>query len=172
MKKPRISIIAAIGRNRELGKDNKLLWHIPEDMKRFRELTSGHTIIMGRKTFESIGRLLPGRINIIVTRNESIDPHKFCSSKKCDVLAFVCNSLEEALDKTRKIEENEVFIIGGGQIYEQVLPLAEKLYLTIVDGTFDADTFFPEYSSLFTKKVFEEREQSEGYSYTFLELER
>lgn len=167
----KVNIIAAIGKNRELGKDNKLLWHIPDDMKRFRELTSGHTIIMGRKTFESIGRLLPKRTNIIITRDSSLDPHKFCSSENCDVLTFICHSLEKTLDKAREIGENEVFVIGGGQIYDQALPLADKLYLTVVEGTFDADTFFPDYS-VFKKVVFKQKGESGGYKYRFLELER
>lgn len=156
-----ISIIAAMDEKRGIGKDNKLPWHIPEDLKRFRALTSGHPVIMGRKTFESIGRLLPKRTNVIVTK----DP-----SYKVDG-AIVVHSLQEALDIAKQKEQNEVFIIGGGQIFQQALPLADKLYLTIVKGSFPADTFFPDYSA-FKKVVAEEKRESGGYWYTCLELER
>lgn len=155
-----ISIIAAIGKNRELGKDNRLLWHIPEDLKRFKELTSGHPIIMGRKTFESIGKVLPNRTNIVITS----DKQKAISG------AIVVHSLQEAFRQAQtKLGSEEIFIIGGGQIFEQALSIASKLYLTIVDKTFDADTFFPDYS-MFTKKTFEQKGESGEYFYTFLDL--
>lgn len=156
-----ISIIAAIGSNRELGKNNKLLWHIPEDMKRFRELTNGHPIIMGRTTYESIGRPLPNRTNIIVTR----DPDY--KAEGC----IVVHSLEEAITEAKKHEEEEIFVIGGGQIYSQAITMADKLYLTKVNGIFDADTFFPDYSD-FTRVVSSEKKQDNTYTYEFLELER
>lgn len=160
---PTISIIAAIGKNRELGKDNKLLWHIPEDMKRFKELTHGHAVIMGRKTFESIGRPLPNRLNFIVSRDPNYTPNG---------VAIVCSSLEDALEKAKEREVNEIFIIGGGQIYKEALPLADKLYLTVVDAAFpDADTYFPEYDE-FKKVTFEKEGSTKEYHYTFLELER
>lgn len=161
---PKISIIAAIGgKKRALGKDNKLLWHIPEDMRRFKEATYGHTVIMGRKTFESIGRPLANRMNFVVTRDPDYVPNG-----KIDI----CNSLEEAIEKAKEREVNEIFIIGGGQIYEQAMQYADKLYLTLVEGEFDdADTFFPDYSA-FKKKVSEQTKSSNGYTYTFLELER
>lgn len=168
---PKINIVAAIGKNRELGKDNKLLWHIPEDLKHFKEVTSGHVVIMGRKTYESIGRLLPNRTNIIITRDATYTVAG----------AHICYSLEEALEKAKTIEKEvlrqaqdgkgEIFIIGGGQIFEQALPLADKLYLTVVEGTFAADVYFPDYS-LFTKVLSEQKGESEGYAYTFLELQR
>jgi dihydrofolate reductase len=165
--KSKISVIAAIGKNRELGKDNKLLWDIPEDMKRFRTLTSGHPIIMGRKTFESIGRVLPNRTNIIVTRNKQ----QVISEKKYEGTIIV-ESLEEAIGVGRKSSgKEEIFIIGGGQIFDQALPRADKLYLTIVDASFDADTFFPEYS-MFTKVIGKEEHEFEGFKYVFLTLER
>lgn len=156
-----VSIIAAIGKNRELGKNNKLLWNIPEDLKRFRSITAEHTVIMGRKTFESIGHALPNRTNIIVTRDKNY------KAEGC----IVCGSLEEAIDLAKKTGEEEVFVIGGGEIYRQSISLADKLYLTLVDGTFDADTFFPDYSE-FKKIVFSEKHKDEKYSYTFLEMER
>ncbi len=179
MRKPKISIIAAIGRNRELGKDNKLLWHIPEDLKRFKKLTEGHVIIMGRKTFESIGKPLPKRLNIIISRHRvflSASPpskgerfsERFIQKQK--------SSFEEALkyakDYALRIGDSEIFIIGGGQVYQQAIKIADKLYLTIIDKEFpQADTFFPDYSD-FKKVVFEKTHQSGGYRYKFVELER
>jgi dihydrofolate reductase len=182
--KSTISIIAAIGKNRELGKDNKLLWHIPEDLKRFRQLTSGHPIIMGRKTFESIGRCLPNRTNVIITKNSQFDPWKFNNCQTCEV--FVAHSLEEAIERTSMYknkninvtgnvksvtDENEIFVIGGGQIFEQAIKFADRLYLTIVHKSFDADTFFPDYS-MFTKVIDRQDSQLGEYKYTFLILER
>lgn len=158
----KISIIAAIGKNRELGKDNKLIWHIKEDLQRFKSFTKGHPIIMGRKTWESLPfKPLPNRTNIVVTR----DKQQITSG------AVVCSSIEEALAKAREIEKSETFIIGGGQIYQQALPFADKLYLTIVNGDFDADTFFPDYSE-FKKVVFEQAGESEGLKYKFVELQK
>ena len=160
-----VSIIAAIGKNRELGRDNKLLWHIPEDFKRFKFLTSGHTVIMGRKTFESIGKPLPDRINIVVTRNQSWTP----------LGCTVCHSLEEALKNSEfKIQNSElgkeVFIIGGAEIYRQGIQYADKLYLTLVNQEYpDADAFFPDYSD-FKKKVFEESHASGNLQFEFIEL--
>lgn len=166
MSKPLISIIAAIGSNRELGKDNKLLWQIPEDLKRFKELTLNHPVIMGRKTFQSIGRPLPGRTNIIITHEINYQV------KEC----FVTHSLGEAIKLAsnkpavaKATEDKEIFIIGGGQIYEQAIGIADKLYLTLIDGTFDADTFFPDYSR-FKKVVYKKEGKFHQYKYTFLEL--
>ncbi|PJE63731.1 hypothetical protein COU89_01705 [Candidatus Roizmanbacteria bacterium CG10_big_fil_rev_8_21_14_0_10_45_7] len=159
---PRISIIAAIGRSRELGKENRLLWHIPEDMKRFRTITNNHVVIMGRKTFESIGRPLPARTNIVVSRDGQFAPMG---------VTAVAHSLDEALAEARLIEKEEVFIIGGGQLYALALPMADRLYLTQVHASFDADTYFPDYS-LFNKIVSKEEGKNEQYSYTFLELKK
>lgn len=132
----RLSIIAAIGKNGELGKGNKLLWHIPEDMKWFRETTRGHPVIMGRKTYESIGRPLPKRDNIVITRDRVWN----------DTGVFVKYSLDEAVAFARERDREEVFVIGGGEIYKQAIEYVERLYLTIVHADFpDADTFFPDY---------------------------
>lgn len=158
----KISIIAAIGKNRELGKDNKLLWNIPEDLKRFKQLTSGHPIIMGRKTFESIGRPLLNRTNIIITRDQDC--------KKEGIV--IVHSLDDAIEKAQlHHKEEEVFIIGGGQIFEQAMPLADRLYLTVIDASFDADTFFPNYSE-FKRVTFREKGESHGYTYEFINIER
>lgn len=161
---PKISIIAAIGgKKRALGKDNKLLWNIPEDTKRFKDLTYAHAVIMGRKTFESIGKPLANRMNFIVTR----DPNYAPTGK-----VTLASSLEEAIEKAKECEVHEIFIIGGGQIYEQGMKYADTLYLTVVEGEFkDVDTFFPDYSA-FKKKLSEQTKSSNGYTYTFLDLER
>lgn len=130
-----ISLIAAIAKNNTIGNNNELLWKIPVDMKHFKETTSLHPVIMGKKTFESIGRLLPNRKNIIITR----DPNYSFEG------AVVYNSLDEALNLFKDSEE-EAFVIGGGEIYRQSLPQASKLYITHVEKEFDGDTFFPEIS--------------------------
>lgn len=129
-----ISIIVAIADNKAIGANNDLLWKLPNDMKRFKELTTGHTIIMGRKTFESLPKgALPNRTNVVITR----DPK--ATFKNCEVF----NNLKVAIDKHK--DEKEVFIIGGANIYEQALPYADKLYITWVHHIFkNADTFFPE----------------------------
>ena len=157
----KISLIAAIGENKALGRNNKLIYRIPEDLKRFKEITSGHPIIMGRKTFESIGRPLPNRTNIIVTRDKDF------IADGCEVV----HSIEEGIKVAVKVEKSEVFIIGGGQIYEQSIRLADKLYLTIVEGEPEADTYFPDYAE-FKKVVTKESHKSSGLKYKFLELER
>ena len=171
-----ISIIAAIGKNRELGKDNKLLWHIPEDFKRFKELTSGHVVIMGRKTYESLPekfRPLPNRINIVVTRNPQVTilerSHKDSNSQ-----IIICNSIEEAIQKAKsfklQVTNLKVFIIGGASVYEQGIKYADKLYLTLVDKEYpDADTFFPDYSEF--KKIIVKEDKAQGdLKYKFIEL--
>lgn len=154
-----ISIIAAIGKNRELGKNNKLLWNIPSDMKRFRTLTAGHPVIMGRKTFESIGRPLQGRTNIVVSHQTDFLPEGIT----------VKPSLEEAITYAHTIDTEEIFIIGGAQIYEQAIGIANQLYLTLIDQTFDADAFFPDYSRFGT--ILESKNILEnGLHVTFLTL--
>ncbi|HEX7456514.1 MAG TPA: dihydrofolate reductase [Candidatus Nanoarchaeia archaeon] len=161
MKGPKVSIIAAISEKRAIGKGNKLLWHIGEDLKRFKKITFGHLVIMGRKTFESLGRPLPNRANIVITHDEAF---------KVPGIS-VAHSLEKAIEDARYEEKDEIFIVGGGQIYEQGIKYADKLYLTIVEGEYEADTFFPDYSE-FKRVVFEEKRESAGYKYRFLELER
>ncbi len=155
------SIIAAIGKNRELGRDNKLLWGIPDDLKRFKELTSGHPIIMGRKTFESIGKPLPNRTNIIVTRDENF---------KRDGCVVV-NSIEDAFKKAKALDK-EIFVIGGAQIYKQSLPYVKKLYLTLINEEADADTFFPPYEEEFIKKLAHKERVHNGIKYQWIDFER
>ncbi len=169
MKKPRVSIIVAVDKNRGIGKTDlgvgKMLWNISNDLRRFKELTIGHALIMGRKTFESVlfylKKPLPGRTSIVVTRDKN---YKYDG-------VIVVHSIEDALKEARKKETEEIFVIGGAQIYEQALPFVDRLYLTLVDGRYDADTFFPDYSD-FKKKISEEKGESTGILYTWLTLER
>lgn len=163
MKKPIVSIIAAIGaKNRVLGKDNDLLWKIPEDMKFFKNTTSGHPIIMGRKTFESFGaRPLPNRENIIITRDmtwSAPDIH-------------IAHDFEDALEIAKSFNPDEIFNIGGGQIYELGLPFTDRLYLTLVETDLEGDVYFPDYSE-FTKEISRKDSSDENYKYTFVVLER
>jgi len=164
--KPHISIVVAIDKNRAIGHGNELLWHIPEDLKRFKALTLGHPIIMGRKTFESIiaylKKPLPGRQNIVVTRDTNYTYEG----------VIVCHSLEEALEKAKELDQEEIHIGGGAQMYEAALPYVDRLYLTIVDAEKPADTYFPDYTKDFTKKTFEEGREYEGIKYKWVNLER
>jgi len=131
-----LSIISAVGKNNEIGMKNELLWNLPADMKHFKETTSGHTIIMGQKTFESIGRPLLNRRNIILTKDESF-------KQEGVEIVYSVEKLLELLEKTEG-KNNECFIIGGGQIYKLFIDIADKLYITHVEETFpNADTFFP-----------------------------
>lgn len=168
MNSPRICIVVAIGKNRELGKDGKLLWHIPQDLKRFRELTTGHPIIFGRKTFESIlgytgGKPLPNRTNIVVTRD---------AAYRVPEGVLLAPSLDDAIEKAAELDAEEIHIGGGAQIYEQALPRVDKLFLTIIDDSKDADTFFPPYEQEFSKKVAEEAHEWNGITYRWVDLER
>ncbi len=163
-----ISIIAVTNKNRAIGYKNRLLWDIPDDLKHFKKITAGHVIIMGNRTFESLGHPLPNRVNIIITRNKNY------KAPGC----IVVYSLEEALETGKKEEamlgnkEKEVFIIGGGSVYSQIIPYADKLYLTIVDNEpKNADTFFPDYSE-FKKIIKEEKKEYNGLKYKFIELKR
>lgn len=130
-----LSIIVAISENNVIGNDNKLIWHISEDLKRFKEITSGKTILMGRKTFESLPGILPNRKHVILTRDKNFS----VDSSAVEIV----NNFDELLNKYCKSEE-EIFIIGGGEIYTQLLPYAHKLYLTKVYETFKGDTYFPQ----------------------------
>ena len=143
-----LSIIVAMSKNRVIGKDNKIPWHLSEDLKRFKKITMGHPIIMGRKTYESIGRPLPGRENIVITRNP-----KF----KAEGITVV-HSLEDAV--RGKDPNEELFIIGGAEIYKSALPQVEKLYMTRIEKDFEGDAFFPELDS---EKDFEVIEESQKF---------
>jgi dihydrofolate reductase len=152
-----ISLIAAIGKNNELGKGNDLLWHMPADMQYFRDTTRGHTVIMGRKTFESLKSPLPNRKNIVITRDENY--------KKEGI--EVVHSLQEALNKAES--ELEVFVIGGAEIYKQSIPIADKLYITKIDAEDkDADTFFPTIGPEWIETSREEHEADDKNPYKYI----
>ena len=161
--KPRVSIIAALGvKTRAIGKAGGLLWKIPGDLLRFKALTMGHPIIMGRRTYESIGRALPDRTNIVISRSSTFAPLGGLTAK----------SLEEALEISRKSAgSEEIFIIGGGEIYTQALPATDRLYLTLVDSEEEGDTFFPEYP-YFQKIISEETFTNNHPPYKYVILER
>lgn len=159
-------MVVAMGRGRVIGKDNGLLWHIPDDLKRFKALTLGHPVIMGRKTWESLPerfRPLPGRTNIVITRQGGYEATG----------AIVAHSLDEARAAAARAEGGEeVFIIGGAQLYSEALPSADRLNLTLIDDTKEGDSYFPEYEDGFTKKISEESREGNGLTYTWLDLER
>ena len=159
---PQISIIVAHSRNMAIGKANALLWRLPEDLKRFKKLTTGHPIIMGRKTYQSINRPLPDRTNIIVTRDENLE------IPGC----IIVHSVTEAIEKAKEFDQKEIFIIGGAEIYKETLPLVDRLYVTKVDLDVEGDAFFPEYSNIFTKKISEESGEFEGLKYSYLIFEK
>jgi dihydrofolate reductase len=157
-----ISIIVAIDESRAIGKENKLLWHIPEDLIRFNAITKGHPVIMGRKTYESIGKQLPNRTNIIITQNPDFKA-RCCKTS---------TSLDQAIEIAKKAPgSEEIFIIGGGQIYQQAISKTDRLYLTIVEGKHEADTYFPDYSD-FKKVISEEKHQAGNYKFKYLTLEK
>lgn len=162
----RISLIAAIGKDtRVLGKDNDLVFKIAADLKRFRLLTTGHPVIMGRKTWESLpekSRPLPGRANFVVTRQEGYQAPG----------AFVCASVGEALETAKRAEgADEICVIGGGEIYALALPFADRLYLTLVASDAEGDTFFPDYAA-FTKVIEREAHPEHEPPYEYVTLER
>lgn len=161
LKRARVSIIAAIGKNRELGKQGDLIWRISADLKRVKELTTGHPIIMGRKTYESIGRPLPNRTNIVVSRS---------TSHISGCLTF--DSLEKALEKAKRIDQEEIFVFGGARLYEDSLSHTDRLYLTLIDAAdTDADVYFPDHSA-FTKKLNETPGEENGVRYKWVTLEK
>jgi len=159
-----ITIIAAIGKNNELGKDNDLIWHLPADLKRFKKVTTGHTIIMGRNTFESIGKPLPNRRSVIITRNKDYQ------QEGCEVV----HSLEEAVNL---VQNEQAFIIGGAQIYKESLEkgLADQLDITKVHANFEADVYFPLIDETvweeFSKEDFEADEKNK-FDFSFLQYRK
>jgi dihydrofolate reductase len=162
-----LSIIVATDTNGGIGKDNKLLFHIKEDLKRFKELTTGHTIIMGRKTFESLPNgALPNRHNIILTRDDKF--YIDCNGSK-EIITIIQNA--NIIIDMYKDSEKEVFVIGGGEIYKQLLPYSKKIYLTTVKGNFEADTFF-KYNENEWQGVYWKVNSDDKYRYEFLDLIR
>ncbi|MFA9399411.1 MAG: dihydrofolate reductase [Clostridiaceae bacterium] len=153
-----ISLIVAVSKNNVIGKDKKMLWDIPIDMKRFKEMTTGHIIVMGRKTFESLPYVLPNRKHIVITRNQDY--------KIDDKRVIVKHSIKETLEEIRDLEE-EVFIIGGGEIYKEFIIYADKLYLTRVKECFQGDTYF-----YFDNKNWEEIYKEEKENICFFEYKK
>lgn len=161
----KVSIIVAHAEGSVIGADNKLLWHLPDDLKNFKKITMGHMIVMGRKTWDSIGRPLPGRKNAVITHNSGLQIE--------DVLIF--HSLEEAIDHAIAKNEEEIFIIGGEQIYRLALPMADKLYLTRVYGSFEGDAYFPEIDPRQWKvdsKIFHPGDEKHPYPFDMMILSR
>jgi len=158
-----ISMIVAMGRNREIGKDNAMLWHLPADFKHFKSVTMGKPILMGRKTFESIGRPLPGRENIVVTRNK-----EFSASG-----ITIVHSVDAALEAAKQYDE--VMVIGGDSFYQQMLPVSKRLYITEVHDAFEADAFFPEINLAQWReleRVEHEADERHAHAYSFVSYER
>ena len=168
--KEMISIIAAMDEKRGIGKNNDLLFRIPEDFERMRRLTKGHPLVMGRKTFESIGRFLPERTSIVVTH----DPAKVSSVSFFTPEVQIVSSLGEGIEKAKQSPGgDEIFVFGGGEIFREAIEggVVDRLYLTKVEGDWGANTFFPDYSQF--KKVIHEEAGTEGeYKFRFIDLER
>ena len=160
----KISLIVAMASNRIIGQDGQMPWHLSADLKRFKQITMGHPIIMGRKTYEAIGRPLPGRTNIIISRSSAYQPEG----------CVLVNSVEAAIEHGCNLSD-EVFVIGGAEIYKAALPLADNLYITQINKEFEGDTFFPEID--YKDWVEEQREEvsdnrAAGFSYSFVKLQK
>lgn len=158
------TIVVAMGEKNEIGFENQLLWHLPKDLKHFKDLTSGHPVIMGRKTYESIGKPLPNRTNIVI-------------SKKKDWFEegiLIVGSIKEAIKFAKKIDE-DVFIIGGGTIYEQTMDVVDRLEVTLVKADLEADTYFPKIDAKIWKKTeetFHEKDEKNQYDFYFQTFEK
>jgi dihydrofolate reductase len=165
MHHPIISAIVAMSENRVIGDHNQLPWHLPADLRHFKTLTKGHPILMGRKTFESIGRPLPNRTNIVITSNPEF------KTPGC----IVVNSIDEAIQHAKQNDNKEIFIIGGANVYQQCMSSVSRIYLTIVHEEFEGDAFFPELNMnewIEMESNTHAADDENEYSYTFLTLER
>lgn len=159
-----ISIVVAVSKNNVIGKDNQLLWKLSDDLKRFKKLTTNHCIVMGRKTYDSIGKALPNRINIIITKNKNFHVDD----------AIILHNIQDVIEYAKSKNETELFIIGGGEIYKQVLGITNKIYLTKVDVDIDGDTFF-HYNMQEWRICYEEliaKNDKNEYNSIYQELER
>ena len=187
----KLSSIVCIAKNHAIGKENAMIWHIPEDLKHFKRTTMGKPIIMGRKSYESLGKPLPGRANIVISRtyenlpeNEASQIHKDMENvgtkPQSKTSTHRVKSIEESIKLAKKIAESdakdEVFITGGGEIYKQTLPYTERLYITILDREYDADTFFPELNwdewNIIEKEEHSAEVEKDRPAFTFYTLER
>jgi len=161
----KLSLIVAVAENGVIGHNNQLIWHLPNDLKQFKRLTTGHCIIMGRKTFDSIGKPLPNRTSIIISRNSDFQVAG----------CITVDSLENAILEAKKIGNEEAFVIGGAEIYRLALPMVDKIYLTEVHHAYEGDTFFPEIDkSIWQETQREDFETDEKHQvkYSFVEMER
>jgi dihydrofolate reductase len=159
-----ISFLVAMDQKRTIGKDNDLPWHLPADLKYFKQVTMGHPIVMGRKTHEAIGRVLPGRENIVLTRDKSY------TSPDCTVI----HSIEELLD-IDKGKNEEVFVIGGAEIFKEVFASADRLYITCIEDVFEGDTYFPEFDPSEWEIISKEKgikDDKNPYDYYYIVYER
>ncbi|WP_175639572.1 dihydrofolate reductase [Metabacillus schmidteae] len=159
-----ISLLVAMDKHRLIGRDNQLPWHLPQDLAYFKKVTMNHKIVMGRKTFESIGRPLPGRENIIVTRDKAY------TQKGCTIL----HSIEEIIELSSH-SKDELFVIGGAEIFKEILPVSDRLYITEIDHEFEGDTYFPDRKHSEWKKVSDEKgikDEKNPYDYHFVVYER
>jgi dihydrofolate reductase len=158
-----LTILVAVSANNAIGKNNQLLWHLPADLKHFKNLTTGHPIVMGRKTYDSIGKPLPNRRNIVVTRQKDLAIEG----------VEVVNDIDAAL--SRCADENEVFIIGGAEVYRMALPFVTKIYLTTVHKSYEADVFFPELNKEEWEEIelqYHSEDEKNSIPYTFSTLKR
>lgn len=163
MSTPQLAILAAVAANRVIGRDNALPWHLPADLRRFKQLTLGQIVVMGRRTFDSIGKPLPGRTNVVLTRQHNLDLPG----------VLMADSIRAILDRFSS-DDRQIFIIGGEALFQETLPLCQRLYLTEIQGDFDGDTFFPEYDrNEWLEKSRETQHDAEsGMEYHFVILER
>lgn len=176
-----ISIIVAVSKNGVIGKKGQLPWYLPADLKRFKKLTMGHPIIMGRKTYESIGRTLPGRTNIVVTRNKNLW-NLGGSTKGCEIQEEGSGScvVVESLDEAIRVGKNspggaEVFVIGGSEIFNQAMPIADKIYMTTIDEIIDGDILMPKIDMSMWQETHREKfsaDEKNIYNYEFINYER
>ena len=161
----KLSLVVAVAENGVIGHNNQLIWHLPNDLKQFKRLTTGNCIIMGRKTFDSIGKPLPNRTSIIISRNTHIQ------IEGC----IMVNSLENAILEAQKIGNEEAFVIGGAEIYRLALPKVDKIYLTEVHHVYEGDTFFPVIDKTIWKETHRENfeiDEKHSVKYSFVELEK
>ena len=160
-----LSIIVAKAKNNVIGKDNQLIWHLPEDLKRFKELTTGHTIIMGRKTFESIGRILPNRKHVVFTNNTDFN----INNENVEIVHSMLQ-IQQYIES-----EEECFVIGGAMIYSLLMPHVTKMYVTEINKDFEGDTFFPKINTSIWKETRREKgkqDENNKFDYDFVTYER
>ncbi len=160
-----LKILVAFDENRVIGKNNALIWHLPADLKRFKALTTGHVIIMGRKTYESIGRPLPNRTTVVISRQQDLKIEG----------VILAHSVEEAILKAKSISRDDIFIVGGAEIYQLSLPLADQILVTQLHDIFEGDAFFPEISPAIWEVAEQERgvtDEQNAYQFSYITYAR